>query len=419
MNKRHRLFFTIIIVVIIMKLALFAFAAIHAPQGKILPDSHDYLRLSDTLASKGVFAVQYEKGNFIYETLRTPGYPLFLAFFNGVMQIPLDGVIFLQVIITVLAAFIVYKSALIIDQRIALLSAAIILLDPPISIFSLLILTETLFMFSISLFMLCFTLYLNSRKLGPLILSAFMLVIAIYIRPIGYYLGFAIMLFVIYANMRENIKRSIVHALIFLAIVYCLLGIWQYRNYVRSGDFAFSAIERANLSSMGLIKSYARNTDINTKDMAPLPYYANVSFRCLMSLMTRPGNFKYFGYEPLNLGSFVFSYPWMVFWLSGFIWGIIRIARSTVVAQPQDFRGRAGFGSTSLTIPQTIPSLSRDNLSYLQFMLFVTFFFIAISVVGQMWGVGPRFRVPMMPFIAIISAYGWTCILPWFKARNP
>ena len=235
-DKQRRYIIVIIILAVIIKLSLFLFASISASQGKFLPDSHGYLRLAATLASKGVFAAQNENGALVYETFRTPGYPLFLAALNGLMRIPLDGVIFLQIIMTLLAAFITYKTALEIDQRIALLSMAIILFDPPITIFSLTILTEVLFLFLISLFMLCFTLYLKHRKIGFIISSALILAAATYVRPISYYLGFAVSFFILYADRKEKLKKAFAHAFIFLLTVYSLLGAWQVRNYVRCNN---------------------------------------------------------------------------------------------------------------------------------------------------------------------------------------
>ncbi len=372
-NKKHRLFFSIAIIAIIIKLSLFAFAATTAPQGKILPDSEGYLKLSDMLASKGVFATQDENGTLTYDTWRTPGYPLFLVVFHLLMKVPLDGIVLIQIAMTLLAAFITYKTALEIEPKIAFLSAAIILLDPPITLFSLTILTEPLFLLLISIFMYLFTLYLKSKKIGYLILSALVLTAAAYVRPIAYYLGFALSLFIIYANGRKGFRKCVDHVLIFVVIVYSLLGIWQIRNYVRCHDAGFCYAERFDLSNQGVFKSYARNTDPYTKGMAPLPYYINVSFRSLVSLMTRPGNFKYFQCEPLTIGGLIIGYPWMVFWLSGFIIGVIRMRRSI----------------------------------YIQFMLFVTLYFIVASVGAQMWIMGTKLRVAMMPFIAIISAYGW------------
>lgn len=367
----------ILIFAVIVKLILFLFAAIYAPQGKFLPDSQGYLNLADMIIHKGVFALQDASGNLIYENFRTPGYPLFIAIFHGLIRLPLDGIILIQIIMTLAAAFIVYKTAMIIDPKIAFLSALIILLDPPITIFSMTILTESLFLLFIAIFAYLFTSYIKSRRVGQLILSAVILAISAYIRPVAYYLGFALALFVICAGMRGNFWRGLKHALIFLLVAYSVIGLWQLRNYIRCHSMAFCTADQFNLSSVGLFKSYARNTDPHTQGMAPLPYYVNVTFRSAMSLLTRPGNFKYFQCKPLTLGSLAFSYPWMIFWVSGFVWGIINMRRNI----------------------------------YVQAMLFIALYFIAASVGGLMWSVCERIRVPIMPFIAIISAYGWTLFL--------
>ena len=374
--KNHNLFFSIVVIALIIKLSLFAFAAIHAPEGKLLPDSIGYLRLSDTIVSKGVFAARDEAGNLTYETFRTPGYPLFLAIFHGFGKIPLDGIVFLQIAMTLLTALITYKTALEIEPKIAFLSAAIILLDPPITIFSLTILTESLFLLLISLFMFNFVRYLKNRNLNSAIYSALTLALATYVRPVSYYLGFAIALFMIYASRNKGFKRALTNAAIFTLIVYSILGIWQVRNYIRRNDPAFSRAGKDNICSKGLFKSYSRNIDPYTKGMAPLPYYVNVSFRSLMSLMTRPGNLKYFKSDILTSVGKVLAYPWMVFWLAGLIWGIIKTRHSI----------------------------------YTQFMLLVIVYFVVTSIGALMWDVCERLRVPMMPFIAIISAYGWVSL---------
>lgn len=369
-DKKHRLFFTIIVFALIIKLSLFAFAAIHAPQGKILVDSYEYLRLSEVLASKGIFLA--ENGTN-FEIFRTPGYPFFLAIFHGLMKIPLDGVVLIQIAMTVLAAFIVYKTALMIEPKIAFLSAVIILFDPPITIYSMTILSEALFLPLISLFLFFFVSYLKGKKIAHLILSAIFLAVSAYVRPVSYYLIFVIPVFMLYAGGRENFWKGLKQALIFMAVAYFIVGLWQVRNYYQCHEFIFCSSDSHNVSDIGLFKSYARNTDPYTKGMAPLPYYINVSFRTLTSLMTRPGNFKYFHYKPLTVTGLVIGYPWMVFWLSGLVMGALRCRRNV----------------------------------YIQLMLLITLYFIAGSVVGQMWAVDPKLRVSMMPFIAIISAYGW------------
>lgn len=380
MPKSNRYFLYAVIIAVIIKLSLFAFAAIHAPQGKMPGDAGEYLKLSDVLASKGVFATQDGSG---YEIFRTPGYPVFLAIFHGLMRIPLDGIVFIQIAMTLLAALITYRTALMIEPKIAFLSAAIILYDPPITLFSLVILTETLFLLLISLFMFFFVRYLKGKKTGHLILSAFILALAAYVRPVAYYLGFAVPFFILYAGWRENFWKGLKNALIFAAAAYFIIGLWQVRNYALCHKSIFCSSNRYNVSTVGLFKSYARNTDPRTQGMAPLPYYVNVTSRSLMSLMTRPGNFKYFQSPQLAAGSRIIGYPWMVFWLSGLIIGAV----------------------------------GRGRNIYVQFMLFIILYFIAASVCGQMWNVDPRLRVAMMPFIAVVSAYGWINLKQYLTGR--
>lgn len=382
MLKSKRYFLYAVIAAIIIKLFLFVFAEIRAPDGKIQPDSPDYLETAAMMASNGVFAVKGENGGFKYEILRTPGYPLFLAIFHNKMGIPLGGIVFLQIILAIIAAWITYRTAAILNPKVAFLSAVIILYAPPITIFSQMILTEALFLFLISIFMLEFTLYLKYREIKMVISAALLLAAATYVRPITYYLGAAMAIFMIYANIREDRKKGLFHALIFLVVVYSLLGIWEARNYARCGEGVFSGISLTN-AGVGLIGSYARNTDPATQGMAPVPYYLNVTFRCLMSIMTRPGTLKYFHSDILTALGKILAYPWMIFWLTGFI---------------------AGIAATKRNI-------------YLRSYLFITLYFLTASIINIMWLVSERFRVPIMPFIAIISAYGWIKLASLIKLK--
>jgi len=218
-----------------------------------------------------------------------------------------------------------------------------------------------------------FTLYLKGRETKTVILAALVLVAATYVRPITYYLGAAMAIFMVYANMKEDLRKGIAHAVIFFTVVYSLLGIWQARNYIHCGEGVFSSISQVNASEVGLIGSYAKNMDPATQGMTPVPYYLNATSRCLLSIMTRPGTLKYFHSDILTAAGKVLAYPWMVFWLTGFIAGIAGARRSI----------------------------------YLQSYLFVILYFLAASIINILWLVSERFRVPMMPFIAVISAYGW------------
>lgn len=382
--KNHQLFLWFIAGAILIKFFLFAFIALHAPEGRYQNDSYEYLDTAETLASKSAFARLGSDGTLSYDFYRTPGYPAFLAFLMAGFRFSLNGVVFTQILLAVLAAWVTYKAAGLIDEKIAFLSGLIVLYDPPVSIFSLQVLSETLFMFILALFMLSFTGYLKNRKLSMIISSALLLVAATYVRPTTYYLGWLMGIFIIYANPFRSIKKAIIHTLIFLVIVYSLLGLWQERNYRRVGVRSFCNVVYDGYRYFGLYKSYARNRDAQVKEATPVAYYARTSFRSLLNLMARPGPFKYFKSQVISAVGNAWAYPWMVFWWIGLIAGI---------------------------------AMMRRNIYY-QFALFIILYFMAASIGGVSVLVSERFRVPMVPFIAVIAAYGWSILTDYAVRRR-
>ena len=376
--KNKSLLVTIIITGILIKILLFYFVLLYAPQSRFMYDSSEYLKTAQVLASKGAFATQDPNGGLRYEIKRTPGYPLFLGILNGLMKIPLSGVIFIQVLLTILTAAIVYKTAVQIEPRLGFLSAVIVLYSPIIAVFSLMILTEILFLFFLTLFMFYFIKYLLGSKSKDLILSSLALVLAAYIRPGVYFLGFVIFFFILYANVTKNLKKTLGQAFVFLIIVYVLLGLWQVRNYMHCGQAVFSSILFHDPFNFGLYKSYSREASLFPQPMPPFLYYIDATWRCFLSLMTRPGSFKYFDSHTLNILTKVLCYPWMVFWITGFLFGILKAGK---------------------------------NICY-HFLLLVIACFVGGSIIAEMWFVGERFRVPISAFISIISAYGWIQLFP-------
>jgi len=369
--------FLIIFFALAIKIFLLAFTAVNAPQSMFQNDSYDYLQTAETLASRGIFAIQNQDGSYRYEIYRTPGYPLFLAFFHDLLKIPLWGILLLQVILTLLTAFIVYRTALIIDQRIAFLSAVIILFDFPVTFFSLVILAETLFLFFTSLFLYGFVMYLKNGKIGLLISLAIILAAATYIRPISYYLGIAAAALIIYANTGKKIKRAVIHTLVFLVVLYSAIGAWHYRNYLHFKQPVFSSVASSDFSRFSIFGSYARNKQAQENKELPVVYYIRSGAQCLMFLMTSPGTLKDLDSPALRVAGKISGYFWVALWMLGFITGLMKI---------------------------------KYNIYYKSILLFIIYF-AAISVAGVTFLVEERFRVPMMPFIAIISAYGWAWLL--------
>ena len=376
---RNKRILILIVAAILLKSSLFYLSLSKAPELKIQADTHSYLEPGLSLVTDGVFGSLNEDGSYSHQYYRTPGYPLFLGIFHGLLKIPLNGVVYLQIILTLLSAVIVFKTAAKISPQLGTIALIIILFDPAITIYSLMLLTESVFLFLMSIFMYTMITYLQGRNKKYLLLSALTLAAATYVRPITFYLGGILTVLILVSSFGKDPKKSILHACIFVITVYSLLFLWQYRNDTHFKEFQFSNINNATVNLKGLYKSYDRNEDPISQGLPPAAYYVNVGSRNVMSLMTRPASFKNFNSPNLKKVGKIFSYPWIAFWLIGFICGIHKARKNVVFS----------------------------------FLLIVIFYLIGATVIATMWGSGPRFRIPMMPYIAILSAYGWH----WFHNK--
>lgn len=337
------------------------------------PDSFGYLLEAKTWMH--YFSMPSE--GLRQDLYRTPGYPLFLAVFHDGLNLPLLSIVFLQIVLNVLTAVVVFKTISWKDRRIGLLSTAIVLLDLPTTIYSTMILTESLHVFILSLGLYAFVKYINNRRLAWLAGAAIFLGASVYVRPVGYFLGFVVAGFVLYLWGMKKFFTGLAHAIAVLVLVYGFLGIWQYHNLKVYNDFTFCSINHTTIDLNGIIGRYARETNPQFKAMPPALYYADTVGRNFLNLMTTPGNMKYFHSSAWKIFGVIFGYLFVIFWWVGWILGMGQCKRDAVG----------------------------------QFLFLVLLYFIFVSLFSTGWLVTPRFRVPMVPSLAILAAWGWMALL--------
>ncbi|MFH1191325.1 MAG: glycosyltransferase family 39 protein [Candidatus Omnitrophota bacterium] len=369
--KNNRVILYTIIFALFIKLFLFVFTITFYPPGKFQADSSDYINTGKMIVAQGAFA-QNNNGALAFESRRTPGYPLFLGVLIGILKIPLVGIIFLQMLLTIATAFITYQAALEIDGKIAFLSGLIVLYSPITTINSLQILTETLYLFLLCVFMFLFIRYLKTKSVKLGICSAVLLALATYVRPVSYYLPVAVAIFIIFANIADRFWRAILHALIFLFIAYLLLGIWQVRNYQHFHQYIFTHFQNI-ISYHSPWHRYIKEYNPFNKGLATIPFYIDLIGRSFISLMTEPGSLKYFNCRALTIAGKIFGYAFVIFWWAGFLIGLTKI---------------------------------KKNIYY-QFSFFIISYFILVTIATAGLSSSERYRAPIVPFIAIISAAGW------------
>lgn len=345
-----------------------------------LPDSASYVNLSDALIKNKAFAHGDQNGVLVPEIFRTPGYPVLLAILSGVFQFEFIQVIYFQIFVSILTAFIIYKTMNVVNPGLKHLCSLFVLFDFSITYNSMHIMTETLFTGALAGFLYFFVIYLNSGKTRDLLIAAFLSALCIYIRPIGYYLPYVVIACYFFSFYKKSSRRVIAHSVLFIIVVSFLLSLWHLRNYLQLGEWRFSSIGDVSYDGDGIIGSYKR---LNVSGVSPWIFYPwnflNLIRRVLThtTLMTFPN-------AALTEIFKIITLSWIDLWKLGLVLGL---------------------------------ALIRKNV-YLRFFLVVIVYLTAAPVFAANLGAGERFRVPMYPCIALIAATGWHHIYTIVKTRS-
>ncbi|KUK14703.1 MAG: Putative membrane protein [bacterium 42_11] len=231
-----------IVIALALRLALFFYISFYNPSFMIQPDSPSYINPAENLLNHGVFA----KGSYPDlepETVRTPGYPLFIALSYLLLGNRAESVIVLQVILGALFPILAWKimEELGASLRVRRLSAYLVALDPLLLIYTVNVLTEELYAFAIAILILLYLKVLKGTSPLYLYLASFLSGFQAYIRPIGMFLPALIFLYFLFLKRFKE-------ALIILLISYLVILGWSYRNYEKTGAFEFSTISGASMA---------------------------------------------------------------------------------------------------------------------------------------------------------------------------
>jgi 4-amino-4-deoxy-L-arabinose transferase-like glycosyltransferase len=221
------------------------------------PDSASYHYLALNMLRQGVFS-RSSGPPFAYEAFRAPGYPLVLS---GVYALSGDSALPVLVLQAVFATGVVALTWLLgrklFGSRVGTWAAALLSLDVASISSSQLLMSETTF----SLLALT-AVWLLVRSLSPLrgwtgfALSGLALACAIHVRPIGYYLAplgaAAIAAFLVLKDRATTTRRvrwrlALTRAAAFLLAPALLVGGWQMNNLRKIGSARFSHLEGLNM----------------------------------------------------------------------------------------------------------------------------------------------------------------------------
>ena len=215
-------------------------------------DSKSYISLATSLQESNTFIRQEFINKEAVETVRTPGYPLFLSLFSN-----LKNIIFIQNILHMLSAILLLLTIQgNINYRFSYIIFLIYLFHPLLASLSQLILTETISIFLINL--VIYLLVVRGQTFIPIIVISILPLI----RPAYLILMVGMILFntIFFKNLNLKERALVVFILVLPTTI------WINRNYQLTEELIFSSITGMNLLEETASGIKAINEDLENNE---------------------------------------------------------------------------------------------------------------------------------------------------------
>ncbi len=382
-------------------------------------DCANYINGAKNLINYGVLCEQAVYPPFP-GTFRTPGYPLLVAGIYWMSEFSNAAVIAVQIILGALTCALMYRIALkYASGPSALAAAGILALDIVSASMANEILTETFFTLVLTLGVTAFVNFMETRRMSSLVLSSLLTAAAVMTRPILLYFPLCSVVVFLYC-FRKNIKKAFLYYAVFNLAFLLVVSPWVIRN-VRLGYNGFASVQEMNIYiyKAGWIEERLKgNADYNTIDFSG-------RFRKVAELLKERGMentqnnrvklYKELGAKtlkehPLLLAEYQLIYSFQVFTSPGAepILGHIQKVRGKEMPEVVKRAVITGYGFILilLYIAFTAGIFQKSVWSRERGLLFILLLFCYMAALSGEWGAESRFRVPMMPFIAVMAAVG-------------
>jgi len=385
--------------------------------------------------------------DFLDNTLRTPGYPAFIAVFYWLFGVNPPIIYAIQLILTVFSVYMTYRvTNLFFSAKISSLAALLLAIDPHYILFSFNLLSEALFVPVILIVIYYLILFFRTSKIKYLILVSVFMAISAYVRPVTLYLAPAMLpLFLMMGkgSISTKLKTWGVMAMIF----YVLLSPWYLRNYTKFDSWSFcttggynilyvyaASIEysRGGGNMEEVWMKFGQNVDSLVRGSNGNPFLIeeaqqevgmNVIKKYPVLLVQNHliGVFNIF----FSVSSYRFSRLLGIeeIQLSGSYYG------TSNASKIENFIREKGVFSILLTAIFLILFIIEYSsaiwgvivlLKEKEYILLLTVLFFIFYLLGLtgLFGFQARFKLPLMPFYLIFSAYGMHTVKKWYVNRK-
>lgn len=242
---------TVIAVLLLAMVLRFSLLSIGISRNKDFPwhpDSYGYVNIASNMLKHHAFA----NGKYPMlepETFRTPGYPLLIAVIYGIFGESYIWILVIQILVATSTVYFAYLIGKIIaNHRVGIIASIIVAIDFPSVYYSITILSEALFTLFLTVF-----LYANLRmyrryRVKWLAIALAALVSAIMVRPVAYYMCILVPTFwIISQRFNHTFRKGLIWSGSLILVATVVVGGWQLRNYIRTGNAEFSSVAGGNL----------------------------------------------------------------------------------------------------------------------------------------------------------------------------
>ncbi len=199
-----------------------------------------FFELSENVRAGNGFSWSAE-APYAPNAMRTPGYPYVLALLIGMFGVA--GTAFIQLVASSLLPLLGMRIAKYItpSRRIGVATGVVLALDPTLALLSFQFYTETLFLLLFFFWLILSLRYLQKQNLKILLLGAGVLGCAILVRASIQYLPLLFVLCMFWTFSKSSLRRTLVHAGLYVGIVAVILTPWMIRNVEEFGAFGLSS----------------------------------------------------------------------------------------------------------------------------------------------------------------------------------
>lgn len=441
--KKKPLFFILLFAFLIRSIYFLAII-IRNPEGIYVYDSNGYWNIAYNLKHYGVFS-QSADIPLEPDYYRTPLYPIFI-FLSEWIGPEGFSIVFFQLILSLLTCYFTYRIAKEITNSlfISCLAAVIVAIDIPSIVMSNLVLTETLFTFLLITCMYSFIRYFKTEKSQTLLIASLLCGVTILCRPIGFFLPIFLSLFIIY-HFRKRITKGLFSTGILFLLVLLSISPWVIRNKITFNHYFLSVIREHDMQNYQAAAIYA---EVNNRSIAesqsilrwktfkefngdanrqPYEYAKYIEGEAVKIAIDNPGllikhqavQFMHFFLKPcrsyidLQLGNWGKGFNSIPKNVSVFDYLFKHTSKLTITLV---FFQLGILLTLYISLLFGIIYFKKNNRLFYLLMLGLIIFCFANLTLPEV--TESRFRVPVVPYIAILSASGIYFLKEKFRKRS-